>query len=87
MTASPATLDSIIEAARANELWVAVHTGSLNEVKVAARAGATTIEHGVSAGRLIVRAGANDFDQIDAETLDLLLANGIIYVPRAGFFG
>lgn len=72
-TLSAETLAALIEAARALGLWVAVHVGPGPETEQAARAGATTIEHGVRQGNVI-----------DSGTLEALLDNDVIYVPTLG---
>jgi imidazolonepropionase-like amidohydrolase len=51
-------------------LWFAVHTGTLDEVRTAALAGADTVEHGVTSGELL-----------DHDTLALLVERNITYVP------
>lgn len=72
-TLSPATLRVIIQTAKANDLWVAVHVGPLEEAGIAAELGATTVEHGVRMGNLI-----------DEETLHRLVENDVVYVPTLG---
>lgn len=72
-TLSPATLEAIIETAKANDLWVAVHVGVQNEAGIAAELGATTVEHGVRNGNLV-----------DEETLRRLVESDVVYVPTLG---
>lgn len=43
-TLSPETLEAIIQTAKANDLWVAVHVSAQNETEIAAELGATTVE-------------------------------------------
>lgn len=59
-----------VAAAETHGLWVATHVGSEAELQQAARAGTSTIEHGVRHGNRIGR-----------ETLELLVESGVIYVP------
>lgn len=72
-TLSPATLEAIIQAAKANDLWVAVHVGPRNEAGIAAELGATTVEHGIRNGNLV-----------DEETLRSLVESSVVYVPTLG---
>jgi imidazolonepropionase-like amidohydrolase len=72
-TLSAETLTALIEVARANDLWVAVHVGPQDEAGIAAELGATTVEHGVRSGNLI-----------DDTTLDRLRRNNVVYVPTLG---
>ena len=72
-TLSPATLEAIIQTAKANDLWVAVHVGPRNEAGIAAELGATTVEHGVRNGNLV-----------DEETLRRLVESDVVYVPTLG---
>ena len=72
-TLSPATLEAIIQAAKANDLWVAVHVGTQNEAGIAAELGATTVEHGVRNENLV-----------DEETLRRLVESDVVYVPTLG---
>ena len=72
-TLSRDTLEVIIQAAKANDLWVAVHVGPQDEAGIAAELGATTVEHGVRMGNLV-----------DEETLRRLVENDVVYVPTLG---
>lgn len=72
-TLSTQTLRALVDAAQAEDLWVAVHVGPLDETKTAAAAGATTIEHGVRAG-----------NRVDDETIRALIENDVVYVPTLG---
>lgn len=72
-TLSVETFAALGEAARTRGLWVAVHVGPGPETEQAARAGATTIEHGVRQGNVI-----------DSRALDALLEHDVIYVPTLG---
>jgi len=72
-TLSTETLQAIVQAASRNNLWVAVHVGPQQEARIAAELGATTVEHGVRMGNII-----------DAETLQSLVANDVVYVPTLG---
>jgi imidazolonepropionase-like amidohydrolase len=63
-------LRALVDEARLNGLWVAVHTGSATEVRQAVEAGANTIEHGATDGTLL-----------DPETLGLIRSRGVTYVP------
>jgi enamidase len=72
-TISSETLLALTQAAREHGLWVAVHAGPLHESAVAARSGATTIEHGVRNGNVI-----------DDATLRALVDNDVVYVPTLG---
>lgn len=72
-TLSPATLEAIIQAAKANDLWVAVHVGRRDEAGIAAELGATTVEHGIRNGNLV-----------NEETLRRLAESDVVYVPTLG---
>ena len=72
-TLSEESLRALIDEAHAHDMWVAVHVGPLDEIRKAIQAGADTIEHGVRAGNLV-----------DAETLQLLVENEVVYVPTLG---
>lgn len=63
-------LQAIAEEAHRQGLWVAVHTGSAQEVYEAVRAGADTIEH-----------GPLDGSSLDAETIALMRSRDVTYVP------
>ena len=67
------TLLAITSEARKNGLWVAVHTGTLEETDEAIAAGITTIEHGVRHGNLI-----------ESKTIQQIVKNNIVYVPTLG---
>jgi enamidase len=58
------------EEARRHDLWFAVHTGTPDEVREAARAGASTVEHGVTSG-----------DRLDDAVLAELRDRHVTYVP------
>ncbi len=64
-------LEAATDEAKKLGLWVAVHTGSEEEVEHAVLAGADTIEHGVTGG----------IGQISAELLGLAKAQGVTWVP------
>jgi imidazolonepropionase-like amidohydrolase len=72
-TLSPETLDALGEEARANGIWLAVHVGPDGQTEQAARAGATTVEHGV-----------RDGNRIADGALQALLEHGVVYVPTLG---
>ncbi len=72
-TLSLATLEAIIQAAKTNDLWVAVHVGPRNEARIAAELGATTVEHGIRDGNLV-----------NEETLRRLVESDVVYVPTLG---
>lgn len=72
-TLSVETLRALVESARANGLWVAVHVGPKDEAGIAAELGATTVEHGVRMGHLV-----------DDRTLRRLVASKVVYVPTLG---
>jgi imidazolonepropionase-like amidohydrolase len=63
-------LYAIADAARAKGRWLAVHTSSLADVVEATRAGATTIEHGVTSG-----------EPLDRDVADAMRVGGVTYVP------
>ncbi|MCW8093091.1 amidohydrolase family protein [Alteromonas sp. ASW11-130] len=63
-------MEAIANEAHKHGLWVAVHTGSVNEVRDAVRAGANTIEHGVKGDQ-----------HLDDDTLTMMLKYGVTYVP------
>src|SRR5690606_26140046 len=68
------TLEATIAEAHAKGLWVAVHTGTLVELKTAVRAGADSVEHGVT------------HDTIDGEAIALLLEHDCTYVPTLAVY-
>jgi imidazolonepropionase-like amidohydrolase len=72
-TLSDATFEALVAEAKAHELWVAVHVGPAHQTAQAARAGATTVEHGVRSG-----------NRIDDATVRALVDNGVVYVPTLG---
>jgi imidazolonepropionase-like amidohydrolase len=72
-TLSEASLGALIEAAHSRGLWVAVHVGPGDELQVAIKAGADTIEHGVRMGK-----------RISDEALQLLVNRQVVYVPTLG---
>ena len=72
-TLSDATFEALMAEAKAHDLWVAVHVGPAHQAGQAARAGATTVEHGVRNG-----------NRIDEATPQALVANGVVYVPTLG---
>jgi len=63
-------LQAIIDEAHKQSLWVAVHTASIKEVREAVRAGANTIEHGVTRK-----------SQLDSATIALLREKNVTYIP------
>lgn len=63
-------LQAVIDVAHERGLWVAVHTGSLEEVRDAVQAGANTIEHGVTYG-----------SHLDSGTIELLREKNVTYIP------
>jgi enamidase len=72
-TLSDATFAALVAEAKAHDLWVAVHVGPAHQAGQAARAGVTTVEHGVRNG-----------NRIDAATLQALVDNAVVYVPTLG---
>jgi enamidase len=72
-TLSDETFEALIAEAKAHDLWVAVHVGPAHQTGQAARAGATTVEHGVRSGH-----------RIDEATLQALVDNGVVYVGTLG---
>lgn len=72
-TLSIETLQALVDEARLHDLWVAVHVGPQQQTEQAARAGATTVEHGVRHG-----------NRIDDGALGALVDNGVVYVPTLG---
>ena len=70
---SDAAFDALAAEAKAHDLWIAVHVGPAHQAGQAARAGATTVEHGVRNG-----------NRIDEATLQALVDNGVVYVPTLG---
>ena len=66
-TLSDATFEALVAEAKAHDLWVAVHVGPAHQAGQAARAGATTVEHGVRNG-----------NRIDEATLQALVDNGVV---------
>lgn len=67
------TLQTITSEARKHGLWIAVHTGTPEETDEAISAGITTIEHGIRHGNII-----------EAETMQNIIDNNIVYVPTLG---
>ncbi len=63
-------LEAIIDETHKQGLWVAVHTGSLEDVREAVQAGANTIEHGVTDG-----------SPLDSEAIALLREKMVTYIP------
>lgn len=74
-TLSPDVLQAIVDEAHKHNLWVAVHTGSDDDVLEAIRAGADTIEHGVTRG-----------ERLDRDTARLLNEHNVIFVPTLAVF-
>jgi len=72
-TLSDATFEALVAEAKAHDLWVAVHVGPAYQAAQAARAGATTVEHGVRNG-----------NRIDEQTPQALVDNGVVYVATLG---
>ena len=72
-TLSDATFEALVAEAKAHDLWVAVHVGPAHQAGQAARAGATTVEHGVRSG-----------NRVDDATLRALVDNGVVYVATLG---
>jgi enamidase len=72
-TLSEATFEALVAEAKAHDLWVAVHVGPAHQAGQAARAGATTVEHGIRSG--------NTIDEAD---LKALVDNGVVYVATLG---
>jgi enamidase len=72
-TLSDATFEALVAEAKAHELWVAVHVGPAHQAAQAARAGVTTVEHGVRNG-----------NRIDDATVRALVDNGVVYVATLG---
>jgi imidazolonepropionase-like amidohydrolase len=72
-TLSDATFAALVAEAKAHDLWVAVHVGPAHQAGQAARAGVTTVEHGVRSG-----------NRIDEATLQALVDNDVVYVPTLG---
>lgn len=70
-TMSPEELEAIVTEARAKEMAIAVHAESAKSICMAARAGVTSVEHGV---------------RMDEEGRDLMLENGVTLVPTLSFF-
>ena len=63
-------LEAIADAARAQGLWLAVHTTSCEEVRDAAAVGAQSVEHGVTRD-----------EAIDDDSVRRLRDGGVTYVP------
>jgi imidazolonepropionase-like amidohydrolase len=72
-TLSDATFAALVAEAKAHDLWVAVHVGPAHQAGQAARAGVTTVEHGVRSG-----------NRVDDATLQALVDNDVVYVPTLG---
>jgi imidazolonepropionase-like amidohydrolase len=72
-TLSDATFEALVAEAKTHDLWVAVHVGPAHQTLQAARAGVTTVEHGVRSG--------NSIDEAD---LQALVDNGVVYVATLG---
>jgi imidazolonepropionase-like amidohydrolase len=72
-TMSDATFEALVAEAKAHGLWIAVHVGPAHEAGQAARAGVTTVEHGIRSG-----------NRVDESTLQALVDNGVMYVPTLG---
>jgi imidazolonepropionase-like amidohydrolase len=72
-TLSDATFEALVAEAKAHELWVAVHVGPAHQAAQAARAGVTTVEHGIRSG-----------NRVDAATVRALVDNRVIYVATLG---
>jgi enamidase len=72
-TLSDATFEALVAEANAHNLWIAVHVGPAHETGQAARAGVTTVEHGVRSG-----------NRIDDATLRALVGNRVVYVATLG---
>jgi imidazolonepropionase-like amidohydrolase len=72
-TLSDATFAALVAEAKAHNLWVAVHVGPAHQTGQAARAGVTTVEHGVRSG-----------NRVDKATLQALVDNAVVYVPTLG---
>jgi imidazolonepropionase-like amidohydrolase len=72
-TLSDATFAALVAEAKAHDLWVAVHVGPAHQTAQAARAGVTTVEHGVRSG-----------NRVDEATLQALVDNAVVYVPTLG---
>ncbi len=68
-------LEAIIDEAHKHDLWVAVHTHDLQELREAVKAGADSIEH-----------GTYDESQLDAETVEMLKEENVAYVPTLAVF-
>jgi enamidase len=66
-------MESIIREAHQRGLWVAVHTGSVEEWKAAVEAGADTIEHGSTS--------ASHREKVDPDLLSLMKDRGVTFVP------
>jgi enamidase len=72
-TLSDATFEALVAEAKTHDLWVAMHVGPAHQTGQAARAGVTTVEHGVRNG--------NSIDEAD---LQALVDNGVVYVATLG---
>jgi enamidase len=72
-TLSDATFEALVAEAKAHDLWVAVHVGPAHQAGQAARAGATTVEHGIRSG-----------NRVDDATVEALVDNGVVYVATLG---
>lgn len=72
-TLSDSTFAALVAEAKAHDLWIAVHVGPAHQARQAARAGVTTVEHGVRNG-----------NRIDEATLQALVNSDVVYVPTLG---
>jgi len=72
-TLSDATFEALVDEARKHDLWVAVHVGPAHQTAQAARAGVTTVEHGIRSGH-----------SVDDATVEALVDNGVVYVATLG---
>lgn len=63
-------MKAIVDEAKKHNLWIAAHTGSIQEVKEVIEAGVTTIEHGIMSIELI-----------DSIMLKELQGNNVTYIP------
>lgn len=72
-TLSAATFEALVTAAKQHDLWIAVHAGPAHQTRDAARAGVTTVEHGIRQGNVV-----------DAATVQALVANRVVYVATLG---
>jgi imidazolonepropionase-like amidohydrolase len=72
-TLSDATFEALVAEAKRHDLWIAVHVGPSHQTGQAARAGVTTVEHGVRHG-----------NRIDEASLQALVDNSVVYVATLG---